>query len=150
MSEHEGKWGGSIPKIPDAPDTRHAEASQPAPEPTVQPWMEALSDDLYDYFVMGGGQPGDQSAIDAISRHAPDVPAVRDAAVVTLDTKRLDWLENNEAHLVSHREKLGDGYGIWWNVVKRGKSLSGHPLGRVRDAIDAAIARVKKEAPDAK
>ena len=119
------KHGGSVPKIPDAPDTRHAEARQPAcpiclgeksvgqsdegtlaacpncqpaPEPTVLPWMEALSDDLYDYFVMGGGQPGDQSAIDAISRHAPDVPAVRDAAVeelVRMAENAEMWLQNS-------------------------------------------------------
>jgi len=61
------------------------------------------------------------------------------------DAKRLDWLSSHEANLVSHREMLGEGYGIWWNVVKRNKSLSGHPLGSVRDAIDAAIAACRKD-----
>jgi hypothetical protein len=56
------------------------------------------------------------------------------------DTERLDFLETKEAALISHREKFGDGqFSIWWNVVKRGKSLSGHPLGHARDAIDAAL-----------
>lgn len=59
------------------------------------------------------------------------------------DTQRLNWLGENEAHLHTHRERLGDGYGIWWNVVKRNKSLSGHPLGSPRTAIDAAMNRAK-------
>ncbi len=57
------------------------------------------------------------------------------------DKDRLDWLERHEAHLVSHREKnFEGGYCIFWNVVKRRKSISGHPLGSPRTAIDAAIA----------
>ncbi len=56
------------------------------------------------------------------------------------DTDRLDWLERHEAKLITHREKNSDdGYWIFWNVVKRGKSISGHPLGSPRAAIDAAI-----------
>lgn len=57
------------------------------------------------------------------------------------DTNRLDWLERHEANLVSHREKMSEGYSIWWNVVKLNKSLSGHPLGSPRAAIDFAIER---------
>ena len=65
------------------------------------------------------------------------------------DTERLDWLEANEAHVVSHRERLGEGWGIWWCVVKRGRSLSGHPLGSPRAAIDAAMTRnAPKEGTD--
>jgi hypothetical protein len=147
MSEHEGKWGGSVPKIPDAPyedifggnnpehDKRFAEenmpdpartgvesrrltkttenwcmihgryridcgcpnapvyeASQPATEPPVQPWMKAAAADLYDYFVMGGGHSGDDTAIAIIAAHAP-VPAVRDADVEELVKAAEDFEE---------------------------------------------------------
>ena len=54
--------------------------AKPAPEPTVLPWMKAAAADLYDYFVMGGGHSGDDTAIAIIAAHAP-APAVRDAAV---------------------------------------------------------------------
>jgi hypothetical protein len=58
------------------------------------------------------------------------------------DAARLDWLEANELSLVTHREGDGeDGYTIWWSVVRvkrcAGRS-SGHPLGDLRAAIDAA------------
>ena len=55
------------------------------------------------------------------------------------DTDRLDWLERHEANLVTHREQMSEGCLIWWNVAKRNKSLSGHPLGSCREAIDFAI-----------
>jgi len=57
------------------------------------------------------------------------------------DAARLDWLEANEADLVTHRESENEAgeYSIWWNVVKRGESISGHPLGEVREAIDFAM-----------
>lgn len=57
------------------------------------------------------------------------------------DAERLDWLENNEAVLASHREEIDEGeYAIFWQVADRlrKKSLSGHPLGSPRDALDAA------------
>jgi hypothetical protein len=59
------------------------------------------------------------------------------------DAARLDWLEANELSLVTHREGDGeDGYTIWWSVVRvkrcAGRS-SGHPLGDLRAAIDAAM-----------
>lgn len=60
------------------------------------------------------------------------------------DRHLLDWVEENEAHLVSHREQFGadEGeYTIWWQVVKNRESISGHPLGSVRAAIMAAIGR---------
>ena len=58
----------------------------------------------------------------------------------------LDWLEANEAHPVSHRERFGGdgGWTIWWNVVERGKSISGHPVGNAREAIREAMKRHKK------
>ena len=57
------------------------------------------------------------------------------------DTERLDWLARNEAHLLTHREKSWYGdWWIYWTVVKRKRSISGHPLGSPREAIDAAIA----------
>lgn len=55
------------------------------------------------------------------------------------DGERLDWLASHEVNLLTHREKLGCGYSIWWTVVKRQKSISGHPLGSPRAAIDAAM-----------
>ena len=42
--------------------------------------MEALSNDLYDYFVLGGGHSCDDTSIAIIAAHAP-APAVRDADV---------------------------------------------------------------------
>lgn len=57
------------------------------------------------------------------------------------DSARLDWLDANEADLVTHRESenAAGEYSIWWNVAKRGESISGHPLGYAREAIDAAM-----------
>jgi hypothetical protein len=62
------------------------------------------------------------------------------------DTERLDWLAAKEANLRTHREKFGGGggYTIWWTVVKRQKSISCHPLGSPRAAIDAAMDRAAK------
>lgn len=77
---------------------------------------------------------------------APDMAALiaeMDARIRELeaDAERLDWLENNEAVLASHREEIDEGeYAIFWQVADRlrKKSLSGHPLGSPRDALDAA------------
>jgi len=161
MSEHEGKWGGSIPKIPDAPyedifggnnpehDKRFAEenmpdpartgvesrrltkttenwcmihgryridcgcpnapvyeASQPAPEPTAQPWTEDTDDNYVAYlcFSNGGLHIADSDTDKAfkvwrardvkkiIAAHAP-APAVRDAAVEELVRTAEDFEE---------------------------------------------------------
>lgn len=52
----------------------------------------------------------------------------------------LAWLADKEADLVTHREPFGDGgYSIWWNVMKGGKSISGHPLGSPQAAIEYAM-----------
>jgi hypothetical protein len=72
-------------------------------------------------------------------------------AAVAEDAGRLDWLEANEMSLVTHREGDGeDGYTIWWSVVRvkkcRGDSVSGHPLGDLRFAIDAARKQEKDHA----
>ncbi len=66
------------------------------------------------------------------------------------DVERLDWLEQHEARLVSHRERSNDEYTIWWCVTDRSgkKSISGHPLGNPRAAIDAAIDKARKGNPD--
>lgn len=70
---------------------------------------------------------------------APPAPAVPD------DTARLNWLEGREASLVTHREAIDEGeFAIWWTVTGeirkiRSNSISGHPLGSVRSAIDAAM-----------
>lgn len=60
------------------------------------------------------------------------------------DTRRLNWLEENDAHLISYHETwcVDDPeceYAIFWRVVKDNVSLSGHPLGSARAAIDAAM-----------
>ena len=56
------------------------------------------------------------------------------------DTERLEWLAANEANLITHRENNSEGgWWVWWNVVKRGRSISGHPLGSPQAAIDAAV-----------
>lgn len=59
----------------------------------------------------------------------------------------LDWLTENEFDLVTRREDIGDDeYAIWWFVVDSRKStskhlhtVSGHPLGSPREAIEAAM-----------
>ena len=62
------------------------------------------------------------------------------------DSQFLNWLEANEAHLVSHRERCEDGWTIWWHVVnKKGRSLSGHPEGSVRAALRKALAALDGE-----
>jgi hypothetical protein len=73
----------------------------------------------------------------------PDQDAIALIRSLAKDAGRLDWLHDNEAALESHRERFGadGGWTIWWNVVKCGKSISGHPLGDPRAAIDAAMAR---------
>lgn len=62
------------------------------------------------------------------------------------DKYRLDWLQEHEAHLVSHRERSAmGGFFIYWRVIKRRKSISGHPLGSPRAAIDEAIKNFPKK-----
>ena len=73
-----------------------------------------------------------------------------------VDAARLDWLRDNEFDLVTRREDIDeDEYRILWFVIDPRKttrrhlhSISGHPLGSPREAIDAAIAR--STAPSAK
>jgi hypothetical protein len=60
----------------------------------------------------------------------------------------LDWLVANEFDLCTRREDIGeDEYAIWWFIVDSRKStkkylhtVSGHPLGSPRAAIEAAMA----------
>lgn len=67
------------------------------------------------------------------------------APAVPDDTARLNWLEAREASLVTHREAIDEGeFAIWWTVAGevrkiRANSISGHPLGSARAAIDAAM-----------
>lgn len=62
------------------------------------------------------------------------------------DRERLDWLERNKADLIVHRNKSGEGdHCVSWDVVKSGKSISGHPLGSHRAAIDAAIKMSRRD-----
>lgn len=59
------------------------------------------------------------------------------------DAERFAFLESEEASLLPHREWAHGKsvWHVWWAVVKRRRSISGHPLGSPREAIDAAIAR---------
>jgi hypothetical protein len=66
-----------------------------------------------------------------------------------LDAARLNFLEANELDLRVTREPSGLDKGmhaIWWQVCKQKRSyesVSGHPLGSPRDAIDAAMHPVR-------
>lgn len=61
------------------------------------------------------------------------------------DAERISYLESNEFDLRTHREtwdcEEGE-YSIWWQVVNARieTSISGHPLGSPREAIDAVLA----------
>lgn len=71
-------------------------------------------------------------------------------AALRKDAERLDWLDSHEYDVVCHVEtwccEEGE-YSIWWNVTDGEKSISGHPMGSARDAIDAAIA-LRTSPPD--
>ena len=109
-----------------------------------------LYDCGYSAFNCGGGRCSNcgetiSSSNLGCSPSKKELAAVWNRGNVLTDTERIDWLETNEAHLVTHREKMGDGrYGIWWNVVRKKKSISGHPLGSPRAAIDSAILSSKQ------
>ena len=123
-----------------APDTRHAEAEEPKAQDNPT-WMDDCINVCSRHSVQFTKERDECFVCTNRSAHAPDVTALVEAA----DTSRLNWLEENEASLTTHREKLADGYTIWWNVVKHGRSISGHPLGNARAAIDAAIAAVQEK-----
>jgi hypothetical protein len=79
---------------------------------------------------------------DNLYTHPQAAPAQGD------DSRRLDWLDANEAEIRYWREDAGDDeYLIWCTVVKGGKSISGHPLATAREAIDAAIAAAPSPEP---
>ncbi len=63
------------------------------------------------------------------------------------DTKRFRWLEDNEADLITRREAHDEEYFVLWWVAKDGQSISGHPLGSPRDAIDYAMKLARKIEP---
>jgi|SRR6478752_3312933 len=75
---------------------------------------------------------------------ATTAPVVGDGGVTK---EQLDWLVANEYDLCTRRELINeDEYAIWWFVVDSRKStnehlhtVSGHPLGSPREAIDAAM-----------
>lgn len=65
------------------------------------------------------------------------------------DTERLDWLETTRLRAVpfSERSNLDEGMEyLWWQIVDGKKSISGHPLGTLREAIDAARQSLTKPA----
>lgn len=55
------------------------------------------------------------------------------------DKRRLDWLEKHHATLAAVKERWSEEVVLWWQVVDEKRSLSGHPLASLRDAIDAAM-----------
>lgn len=76
------------------------------------------------------------AAADLLRADAAEIAALRK------DAERLDWLDSHEYDVVCHVEtwccEEGE-YSIWWNVTDGEKSISGHPMGSARDAIDAAL-----------
>lgn len=80
------------------------------------------------------------------ARKSPKKPAASrrcaEATGSVSDTARLDWLIENDASLTATEERVGCLETVlWWKVTKDRSSLSGHPLGDARAAIDAAMAR---------
>lgn len=61
------------------------------------------------------------------------------------DTERLDALERREAKVHCFREHVDDGWAIWWRIVKRGRSISGHPRPSLRAAIDEMLDRESED-----
>lgn len=64
------------------------------------------------------------------------------------DTQRLDWMESARLKAVpfSEQSQLDEGmHYLWWQIVDGRKSVSGHPLGSLREAIDAARASSTKD-----
>ena len=57
------------------------------------------------------------------------------------DSERLEWLITYHFSLSAVKEDMGESIALWWQVTDGDKSVSGHPLGDARDAIDAAIKR---------
>ena len=61
------------------------------------------------------------------------------------DTERLNTMEIMEWNIKSHAEMFAaDGcdessYTVWWHVERLGRSVSGHALSNLREAIDEAI-----------
>lgn len=62
------------------------------------------------------------------------------------DKERIDWLEANETNLSFQREYSDyhpSEYTLWWQVMRGSVSVSGHPVGCLREAIDIAISRAR-------
>lgn len=79
-----------------------------------------------------------QSAVEELQERLDDTPSPS-------DSEMLDWLEAQHFSLHASREPAGDDeITLWWQVVDRKKSISGHPLGNARDAIRAAMKEAKK------
>lgn len=102
-------------------------------QPTQEEWLEARA--MWGRLSAPGGERAYQFAV---TQCATRLMLERQLAE---ERRRLEWLAKKEARLTTHRERSGDRWLIWWNVVKRNRSLSGHPLGSPAAAIDAAMAR---------
>lgn len=118
------------------------------PEPDDWPWP--VSGARKTYGAARAACDGHEDELKRLAIQLRDIAHSQRALIAEMDARireleadaeRLDWLENNEAVLASHREEIDEGeYAIFWQVADRlrKKSLSGHPLGSPRDALDAA------------
>jgi len=70
---------------------------------------------------------------------------VKRASKTSKDTRRINFLIQNSYSLTTSLETIGDDVLIWWQVTGIENdilvSISGHPLGSAREAIDYAMKR---------
>lgn len=96
---------------------------------------DALHHIMLDKELDALGAPKEQSG----GKLSPFGRLRRIAPQLLADKRRLDWLDANRANLVSITEKWSEENVLWWQVQKDKKSLSGHPVADIREAIDAAM-----------
>lgn len=130
------------------------EAARDAAIQQAQQWKmeaETANATIAEIYRLVGSKAGNWNGAQPV-RDALTTPQPGDG----VDAARLDWLRDNEFDLVTRREDIDeDEYRILWFVIDPRKttrrhlhSISGHPVGSPREAIDAAIAR--SAAPSAK
>ena len=61
------------------------------------------------------------------------------------DAQMIDWIERQHYTLSAVKERDGDEVALWWQVTDGRRSISGHPLSSVREAIRSATALAKAE-----
>jgi hypothetical protein len=112
-----------------------AERTTPEP-PAVQLPASLLDDLLFEHKDSSKFENARQRAAEIV-RSSPTPPPSPSHP----DTDRLDWLEQARLRAVpfSERSRLDEGMEyLWWQIVDGKKSVSGHPLATLREAIDAA------------